>query len=1249
MDLGPLLFRGGPFHQPCRGIHLHAGRRVCGEREAQCLNGQVRVRCPKLKGQRLAFIHRHGGHGFPHGRAVGLGHVDLHARGRGTRGRSGIDGTNAQGKAARSLGLRRRPRQRPGPGVDLDAGGRVGCQLVAHGLARVGIGGLHAQRPALILGRGLCGDGLEPRGHVAPGDGIEGGGRRALDGDEVVAGAVGVAPEGDVVGLRPEGEAIHRRAIRREQPHGLAAAREAEAHVEPTLRNVGLADLAIGPHEEEAAGGNHGAGRQDGGRLVRKVVRQEVPGHVRRRGSGIVELDPVVEVAVGGVGKHGRVRGEDLVDDDLDLGHEGVVGLAGRRHVEGPSRIGVAIRHGPEPATSREGVIFEGVEHGHGGGVALKAGQDDGALGGRETERGVGLAWDGLGGLVVEPHHERAAGGHEGVGRKLPALRGGEAVAQPQARDVGDGGGGVEQLDEGVGVAGVVHDGRGRRGDDLVEPDRGEGGERGADGVVGPGRHAVGGVGGGGGPVGGATRVLRGVDQLERRPPAIGVGGPRRAVEVTHPAERDVGTGRQQAEAFAVVVEVARELVEDRDGSPECGAERGTVGGEDEEATGEDGGVGGEGVADAFEPVAGEVEGDGGVAVEELDEGGARGGGVVVDLVEDDPVARLGHGAGKGDGDGIGRTGGLARRIERGQHEGIGGLGERDGHAERGGAGPVDGVTDAVDGDVGDEERGGSDEGGDGLGGGEVVAAIGRDAEGGVGGGVELVEDIGSTTSHVVGDAGEGGEAGDVVLLVEEPVALDDGDELGGRQRAVRGAMEGAPQHPLEGRGRVEPRVGDGVLAARESRRRAVPKPEHEVDVPGQEHRPSSRLAIEVHVLAHVVGPRVPVARHAMEGKHAHPFLDIGLLQHPAGEARVEGRVEGGNEVEDRLVVAFRELLGAAFPVPSVPRQLGLTAGRERLHGGLDRGEVAVVVLELEPDRDLVEVALAVVRIVVLGVRMVGLLEVLHDVGEAGSVDIEELVLGLQRRDAHARRDPVRHPAAEGRVLDAAVARLGEETLAHPMQQVVVGHARRDVPGASVVGAALVPEDGLVDDAGVAIDDGAAAVGVVEGVAARRIAVRRRAPEMRVGKAGEGHGLVPSDQALVQGRAGRPHGFGRPPVRCADREGHQGAGALPRNRAREDSVGRHPIPVQPVVPHGYLRGGCRGVQPVPQRHRDHAIGVRRPGHDAHGLADPRQDGRMRDGMDGRPDVGQASGVGFPGRAKVSGDRQRRGIIRIVAT
>ena len=279
---------------------------------------------------------------------------------------------------------------------------------------------------------------------------------------------------------------------------------------------------------------------------------------------------------------------------------------------------------------------------------------------------------------------------------------------------------------------------------------------------------------------------------------------------------------------------------------------------------------------------------------------------------------------------------------------------------------------------------------------------------------------------------------------------------------------------------------------------------------------------------------------------------------------------------------------------------------------------------------------------------MVGLLEVLDDVGEARAIDKKELVLAFERRQAHARRQPIGDAPAQRRVLHAAVSRLGEQPLAHAMQQVVGRGSHRDVARAAVVGAALVAKDDLVHDPRVAIDNGTAAVGIVEGVATRGVPVGGRAPKMGVGKAGEGHGLVPSHQALIQGRAGRPCGPGRPPVRGVDRERHQDTAGLARDDSRVHAIPCHGVPVQSVVPHRDVRGRRRGIQAVSEPHGDHAICVLRPGGNPDGLAQARQHRRMGDGVNGGADVGDASGIGLAWGSQVARHDQRGGVVGMIA-
>ena len=147
--------------------------------------------------------------------------------------------------------------------------------------------------------------------------------------------------------------------------------------MEPTVGRVVLSGFAVGPDEEESAGGNDRAGREDRGGAVGEVVGEEIAGEIRRRGSRVVEFDPVIEVAVGGVGDAGGVLGEELVDHDLDDRDEGIVGGTGCGDVERAPAVGIAVGDGAEASARGQGVVLEPVEDGGGRGASLRAGEDD--------------------------------------------------------------------------------------------------------------------------------------------------------------------------------------------------------------------------------------------------------------------------------------------------------------------------------------------------------------------------------------------------------------------------------------------------------------------------------------------------------------------------------------------------------------------------------------------------------------------------------------------------------------------------------------------------------------------------------------------------------------------------------------------------------------------------------------------------------------------------------------------------------
>ena len=143
------------------------------------------------------------------------------------------------------------------------------------------------------------------------------------------------------------------------------------------------------------------------------------------------------------------------------------------------------------------------------------------------------------------------------------------------------------------------------------------------------------------------------------------------------------------------------------------------------------------------------------------------------------------------------------------------------------------------------------------------------------------------------------------------------------------------------------------------------------------------------------------------------------------------------------------------------------------------------------------------------------------------------------------------------------------------MELLVVGGAGGEVTAAAVEGAALVAEHGIVDHAGVPIDEGATAVGIVEGGAAGGIALGRQRPEVDVRERAEVDCVAPADESLVLGCVAGPCRRGTGTIGGRDGERHELSGGAPGDPRREDAVTGDRIALLAVIPHGELgdRGG----------------------------------------------------------------------------
>ncbi len=126
--------------------------------------------------------------------------------------------------------------------------------------------------------------------------------------------AVGVAPVGDIDALRAEGYAVEQGdAVGSEQADLLPFVAEPKARVQ-----AGIADVAVGPDHQEAACRNRGGGgiarRNLPFRRPGQVVRKIEPAHVDGGGAGVIQLDPVVIMALRVPGEV-AVGGENLIDN----------------------------------------------------------------------------------------------------------------------------------------------------------------------------------------------------------------------------------------------------------------------------------------------------------------------------------------------------------------------------------------------------------------------------------------------------------------------------------------------------------------------------------------------------------------------------------------------------------------------------------------------------------------------------------------------------------------------------------------------------------------------------------------------------------------------------------------------------------------------------------------------------------------------------------------------------------------------
>ena len=296
--------------------------------------------------------------------------------------------------------------------------------------------------------------------------------------------------------------------------------------------------------------------------------------------------------------------------------------------------------------------------------------------------------------------------------------------------------------------------------------------------------------------------------------------------------------------------------------------------------------------------------------------------------------------------------------------------------------------------------------------------------------------------------------------------------------------MIGPPGHALENR-RIKHHIDRAIVATKETSIGRVSHSQNPVHVPGQDSPPASRLKINVLVLRIACSPRVPVPQAPIEGKAAHPLINVGDVEQVWDEVRgaIVGRGDHRKEVG--------KVVGGGpgrptLPVVAVPREIVLTIGIpvDAQIGARWREPSGIV--KFEGEGHLAQVARTAVRIPRLGVFIGGLFQILTHATERGSVAVEPHVSGVQVGHPHLAGDPVGDLVAHPGLLFTAIARQSVDPVPGSQQQVVTGDCQ-GVIGLSSKGAALAADPGVVNHAQVAMDEGAITEGIIETTHERRI------------------------------------------------------------------------------------------------------------------------------------------------------------------
>ena len=267
------------------------------------------------------------------------------------------------------------------------------------------------------------------RGRRVAGAGAEVWAARSGRGEERERGSKSIraAAHADIVGLPEERDFIDWIPIRVVEPDGFPGDVELEIGMDVGPFAV-LRDVIIRPNQQKPAWRN-GLPCWDGElRFEREVVGEVIAGQIGGGAPGVIQLDPIVEVSVGGVDEGERVRGHPFIDENLDRREAAVVRRGRSRDGEELTMDRLTVRERTVALVRRHQIVSE---------IVHDARRAIGELHQRHQSRvqvapeaGVQFAQDRLRRLTIDPNSQELAGVDGGAGGERPLRQVGGSVGE---------------------------------------------------------------------------------------------------------------------------------------------------------------------------------------------------------------------------------------------------------------------------------------------------------------------------------------------------------------------------------------------------------------------------------------------------------------------------------------------------------------------------------------------------------------------------------------------------------------------------------------------------------------------------------------------------------------------------------------------------------------------------------------------------------------------------------------------------